>query len=888
MLHKYSFYGLVLLTMFSVIMLRGESNGNDCSDIADAGLYFMSAELMSAELAQDDDANTGGILANQRIRIVNLGPVINHKGVDYAPTISADGRTLYYVSDMPGSKLFRDEDYPSHDFWAAKKANRLDTNFSKPYNIDLLENLDYLNVNTNENEGAASIAADRQTLYFTACGRPDGLGQCDIYRSKIEGERWARPVNLGRNVNSEAWDAHPSIAPDGSRLYFTSNRKGPNSAGASDRDKGMDIWYCDWDYDMEEWLPAKNLEQINTPKKDWTPFIAADNVTLFFASNGHKPNLGGTDFYVTRYDETTDTWSSPENLGPPINTKGDEAFITLPASGDVIYFSSTRDDLPNYQGSLDIFMAFVPTFFRAVNVKTTVIDECSGEFIPAEITVVNPITNRTVTDSVTFSRPLHEIVISNTDYGPPKDSIDFVELEITAKNDKYGSTTVIQRVDKPSKTEDPTEAENKLEIKVRISLGQRPVIAAEIDEAAYVKQVKSQKPELMDWRGLVMNETKTWNLYPLLSYIFFEEGEANIPDRYQLFDSPAQTQMFNDTTIAGGTLDKYYHILNIYGFRLLKHPEVKLTIVGNNDGVTPEEKREGLSQERAQNVYNYLKDVWNISEDRLKLEYRDKPKMPSGYEQDPELGKAENRRVELIADEWEIVKPVFDIGTATRPQPETMNFLLNNGIEDQLIAKRRIEIKRGETNWRTLTDIGTVTAKAEWDWMNEEFAYPQDQVPFTAQLVVTTQTGAECVSDPIVIPVLQVSAERKQVERTADSTEENYNLILFPFNSAEAGPLNQRIMKDYVYDRIEPSSYLEVIGHTDTKGLFDSNKRLSERRSETVRAGIERVTRGKYGELIQEGVGEDNPLYTNELPEGRFYNRTVKVKIKTPILELQE
>lgn len=876
----------LIIIAFSSNLAFSEECNTCPKDMASGELYLMSAELMNASSSKKDEEAGGTILQNQRIKIINLGPIINHEGVDYAPTISADGRTLYYVSERPGGKLFRDEDYASHDFWAAKKGNRLDTVFNEPYNIDLLENLDYLNVNTNENEGAASIAADKQTLYFTACERPDGLGQCDIYRSKIEGDRWARPVNLGKNVNSEAWDAQPSISSTGDRLYFTSTREGPNSDGKGIFEN-MDIWYCEWDYDMEEWLPAKNLEAINTEEQEWTPFIAADGVTLFFASDGHEPNLGNTDFYVTRLDQSNDTWTTPENLGAPINTKGQEAFITLPASGDIIYFSSTRDDLPHSQGNLDVFMAFVPTFFRAVNVQTTVIDECSGEFIPAKISIKNPITGRTIEDSVTFDKTTHEIIVSNADYGNPKDSLDHVMLEITAQNDKYGSNTVTQRVDKPSKTEDPKEAERQLEVRVRISLGQRPVLNADIAESMYIKRAKETKPELRDWRGLVMNETKTWDLYPLLSYIFFDEGISDIPERYQLFNDASQTKLFNDTTIQGGTLDKYYHILNIYGFRLTYHPEVNLTIIGNNDGETQAELRDGLSMERAMNVYNYLKDIWGISEDRLKVEARNKPAKPSGYAQDPILGKAENRRVELVAEKWDVVKPVFEVGSMTRPQPEVMNFVLNNGIEDGLVEKRRIEIKRGETVWNTLTDIGKTKERIEWDWYSEGFEYPTDEVPFTAQLTVVTKTGAECVSDPIVIPVMQVSAERKLTETIADSTEERYNLILFPFNSAEAGPLNERIMNDYVYERIKPTTYVEVIGHTDIKGLENTNLRLSEKRSATVRTGIERKTGGKYGELIQEGVGEEDPLYINDLPEGRFYNRTVQVFIKTPVEEYQ-
>lgn len=874
---------IILAFFYPAFLFSSESKAN--SNEAGNTLYLMSATIMS-EVGAEQAGNI--IQKTDKIRIINLGPVINHEGVDYAPTVSADGRTLFYVSNRPGSRVNDNENVNSHDFWAARKNNRLDTVFFEPWNIDTLVGLDYLNVNSEFNEGAASIAADRQSLYFTACSRPDGLGECDIYSSEIQGNVWSRPVNLGPNVNSKGWDAQPSIAPDKSRIYFVSSREGPNSDGKS-KPQNIDIWYSDWDDDMEEWLPAINLEAINTDDQEFTPFIAADNATLFFASRGHKPNIGGLDFYVTRYDAGSDSWSTPENLGAPINTKEDEMFISLPASGDVIYFSSKRKDLKGYQGDLDVFMAFVPTFFRAVNLIGTVVDECSGEFIPADIVVKNPITGREVKDKIDFNKEQFEVVISNTDYGDPKDSIKFVDIEITATNPKYGTTSLVKRIEKPDVTEEIEETkEFASEIKVKLVLGQKPVIQADIAEADYITRIKPFKPELGTYRGLVMNETKTWDLYPLLPNIFYEIGDGNIPPRYQLFKSKEQTKFFTDTTIAGGTLDKYYHLLNIYGFRLQNHPNEKITIVGNTDNTNEGEKSKELAQLRAQNVFNYLRDIWGISEDRMKIEARLLPKTPSGTQQDPDLGQAENRRVDIECDEWEIIKPVFDVGSVIRPQPETMNFNVKNGIEEGIIAKRRIEIKRGESVWNTITDLGEVTkSEINWNWQNTDYDYPTDEVPFTAQFIVTTKEGHECESDPIEIPVMQVSSERKQVEKTADSTMERYNLILFPFNSAEAGPLNQRIMSDYVYQRCRPTSKIEVIGHTDVKGMYDTNKKLSVRRAGTVETGINRTTKGKFGFLKSDGVGEEDPLYPNELPEGRFYNRTVQVIIQTPVEEYE-
>lgn len=826
--------------------------------------------------------NEGGLLSNAKIRIINLGPVVNRKGLDYAPTVSADGRTLYFVSDRPGS-VKNDNDEPSHDFWLAKKNDRLDTVFQEPINLDPSNSNGFSGINTVANEGAASIAADRQSLYFTGCDRPGGIGSCDIYKTSIEGDKWGIPVNLGRNVNSKNFDSQPSISADQSRIYFLSSRKGPNSDG-EDIPSNFDIWYSDYDDETDEWKPAVNLEAINTKGQDVSPFIGADGVTLFFASDGYPDTYGKKDFYVTRYDPDTKTWSKPQNLGQPINTEDDEQFISLPASGDIIYFSSRRTDLNGYQGNLDIFMAFVPSFFKAVNLIGTVVDECSGDFIPAVVTIKNPITNRTYTDSVTFNKPKFEKIISNDEYGNPKDSVKYINFEITATNPKYGTKTVIQRVDKPKPTDNQQESgKADVEYSVKVTLGQRPVLGTDIKEAAHVTANKAHDKKLENFNGLVMKEVLSWDLYPLLSYVFFDKNSATIPERYLNFENSAAIKEFNftDSTIKGGTLDKYYHVMNIYAYRMLQRPNAKLVITGTNDNTTPEEKGNiELSKKRAQVVYDYFKNVWNIPAERMTMQFVNLPKTPSNPKDT--LGWQENRRVEIYCEDWEVAKPVFEKDPKIFPQPETMNWVLNNGIEEKLIAKRRIEITRNGQPWNTITDDKITPEKIDWNWTNTNKEYPKDEAKYTAKLIVTTQSGAECMSEPIDIPVMQVRTEKKQTGEGADSLYENYSLILFPFNSYDPGPLNDRIMNDYVYNRCQPSSKIEITGHTDIIGLYETNKKLSVNRAGTVYKGINGKTRGAVNALKSDGVGEDAPLYTNDLPEGRFYNRTVQVKITTP------
>ncbi len=887
------FCASTILTHASDLKLQSTSSVST----AKQQLYLYSYTIVK------DESEAGFFLTpenRKKIRIINLGPVVNTKGLDYAPTVTADGRTLYFVSDRPGSMLNKSGD-PSHDFWVTKKAENLDTNFFPPTNIDTQHAFGpELSVNSIRNEGVASIAADRQTLVFTGCGRPDGYGMCDLYLTEIEGDNWGKPRNLGRQVNSEKWDSQPTITSDKSRIYFCSNRPGPFG------DENYDIWYTDYDENTSTWKPAQNLSAINTKGKDWSPFVAADNTTLFFASDGYSGGVGGLDFYFVKKTGTgsdgKDTWSKPLNIGEPINTKEDESFLTLPASGDVMYWSSKRTDLRGSQGEYDILMAFVPTFFKAVQVNVQVVDECTGANIPATISISNELTKRMVKDSVSYDKKEFQSIFGNNDFGNPKDSINEVNLEIVAFSPKYGEKKEILKIKKPGITNDKVDADKPDVYNQVIKLGQRPSIVPQVEASAYSKE-NPNDAEMQAFRGLVMRQVASIQLHPLLNYVFFDMGKADIASRYILFKSPSETFSFNDERIPGGTLEKYYHVLNIFGYRLKKNPAAKVRVVGCTDnnslGYSQVEKTPDLSKNRATVVYNYLRDIWGIEESRMKLEFRDEPELPSNKRDS--MGIVENRRTEIICEDWEVIKPIIDKDPKVFPQPEEMTWTLKNGIEDELVAKRRVEIKRDDKEWATLTDIGTNAASTKWDWQDKSGVYPDSSSktsvsttnqniynlsPYKARLVVTSKQGNECESPWVNVPIKFIKTQCGAVGRTQgsghDSTLENYNLILFPFNSALAGPRNERILNDYVYKRCFKTSKVEIEGHTDVIGMDVANFKLSENRAKTAYEGIKSKTEG-VAVLNTKGVGENSPIYDNGMPEGRFYNRTVKIVIQTPL-----
>ena len=240
---------------------------------------------------------------------VKLPPPVNLPGYNSStPSISADGLSLFFTSDMPGQ-------YGNYDLWVTTRTE-IGSDWGVPANLGPT-------VNSSAFEVYPDISSDGLSLFFQDGHpvwpelplRPGGHGLGDLWVTKREtsADAWGTPQNLGPTVNSSHWDGTPCISADGLVLYFTSNR--PGGSG------GYDIWMATRATIDGEWDTPVNLgPTLNGPDWEYGLSVSSDGLTMFFMSVGGSDGYGGCDLWMTTRVGKGQQWNSPRNLGPIVNS----------------------------------------------------------------------------------------------------------------------------------------------------------------------------------------------------------------------------------------------------------------------------------------------------------------------------------------------------------------------------------------------------------------------------------------------------------------------------------------------------------------------------------------------------------------------------------------
>ncbi len=316
---------------------------------------------------------------------VNMGDKINTSYEEYFPAITADGRTFLFT--RRGKALIAERANLQEDFYVSTWTGKEWTP------AQALEE-----INTNGNEGAPSLSADGQYLFFTACeemmesfGARKTKGSCDLFIAKKVGNKFNAPRNLEVPINTGVWESQPSFSSDGRTLYFVRAIKG------SDGKTQRDILVTSIG-DRSEWSePVSVSDKINTTGDEMSVFIHPDDQTLYFSSDGH-PGLGGLDIFLSKRAATGE-WTEPVNLGYPINTGGDENSLLVSPSGDIAYFASNRAE---GFGGLDLYQFALPEDMRPQPVsymKGKVFDIETKKPLSASFELIDLETNKIVVSS---------------------------------------------------------------------------------------------------------------------------------------------------------------------------------------------------------------------------------------------------------------------------------------------------------------------------------------------------------------------------------------------------------------------------------------------------------------------------------------------------------
>ncbi len=299
---------------------------------------------------------------------LNLGNEVNSAESEYFPSLTIDGNELIFTRRVKNR---------NEDFFSSNKKNA-HWELAKPLPG---------NINTAQNEGAQMISADGNWLVFTGCNRPDGQGGCDIYISYKTENGWSPATNLGSRVNSDQWESHPCLSPDKRELYFSSNRFGGFG--------GSDIYVCRLQANSR-WSEPENLgPQINTKGDEASPFIHADNQTLYFTSNGLQ-GYGDEDLFMSRRGPNG-VWSIPVNLGYPINSINREGTLFVAADGHTAYLSSDRSDS---KGGMDIYsfeLRETVRPYKTLWITGKVFDKKSGNRLPSSVELIDIATKALIT-----------------------------------------------------------------------------------------------------------------------------------------------------------------------------------------------------------------------------------------------------------------------------------------------------------------------------------------------------------------------------------------------------------------------------------------------------------------------------------------------------------
>ncbi len=420
------------------------------------------------------------------------------------------------------------------------------------------------------NEGGATVTARNDELFYTVCQtiqKDDVLyNNCDIFYARLILDQWTELERLDTSGISldDAWDSQPSVSADGRTLYFASDR--PGGYG------GADIYAVYKDANNQWGKPLNLGPTINTPGNEKTPFIHTDSHTLYFSSSDRYENDSlfqghrGLGGYDIFYSRNREgKWEKPMNIGYPINSEADDLGFFVSTDGTTGYFASNKIE---GSGGYDLYAFELYPEARPLKVlfiKGEIRDEDDVPMADSKVELKNVVTEE----------------VSN--------------IEVDEYSGKYVATAVFNN-------------DFVLTVKKPDHIYQSRFI--DKDSAVF------STPVQMDFEVEKVQKDKSYKLHD----IYYATNSAELSSK-SLF------------------------ILNEFVVFLEDNPTIRVDIHGHTDDVGDDAFNQELSVRRARSVYDYL-IMKGISS--FRLQYHGFGESKPVTDNRTEEGRARNRRTEFV------------------------------------------------------------------------------------------------------------------------------------------------------------------------------------------------------------------------------------------------
>ena len=420
--------------------------------------------------------------------------------------------------------------------------------------------------NINSNEGGACLSIDNKHLFYTIFKVEGGAqANADIYYSDFVDGEWTE-IKKVPNINHPIyWDSQPSISADGNTIYFASDRPGGQGK--------IDIWKTDRNPATKQWQAPVNLgPKINTSGNEKCPFIHSDSETLYYSSDGLF-GFGGLDIFLVRKDDKGN-WKDPENIGYPINTEADDAGFFVSTDGLNGYFCSNDAGKVRGKGVGKYDVYYFDLYKEA---RPEAVTFLRGDVKQSDGT---PVANASVELKNTKTKEITKAVYDST-------SGSYVAA-INLKKNKDPMLVTVKAPDYSFSS-----------------------------QAVDIKETSFEKPP----QPVTLNVEKV------------EKGKSFV---------------INNILYATGAADLYpqsFNTLDEFADYLKLNPSLKIEIQGHTDNVGNEESNRSLSEQRAANVKKYL-ETKGIAFGRISAKGYGASK-PIADNSTVE-GKAKNRRTEFL------------------------------------------------------------------------------------------------------------------------------------------------------------------------------------------------------------------------------------------------